>query len=126
MRRIENSTRPLPLRRMKLLLDHNLSHRLIPRLADVFPGSTQTKLLGFSSVSDLVIWEHARVNGFAVVTLDKDFADLSFLRGAPPQVIWLRCGDSTVADVERLLRVNFEAIHQFEMTPKLPLLEVWP
>ena len=59
---------------MKLLFDHNLSHKLAPRLADIFPNSTQTKLLGFSTVSDLVVWQHAKDNGFVVVTLDKDFA----------------------------------------------------
>ena len=59
---------------MKLLFDHNLSHRLVRRLADVFPDSTQTRLLGFGRADDPVIWEHARANGFVIVTLDKDFA----------------------------------------------------
>ncbi len=85
---------------MKLLFDHNLSHRLIHRLDDIFPGSTQTKLLGLNRAADSLIWEHARAHGFVVVTLDKDFADLSFIRGAPPKVIWLRCGNATVAEVE--------------------------
>ena len=110
---------------MRLLLDHNLSHGLIPRLADIFPGSTQTKLLGFNCATDLVIWEHARANDLVVVTLDKDFADLSFLRGAPPKVIWLRCGNSTVAQVEQLLRLNLKAIHEFELKQELALLEIW-
>ncbi len=111
---------------MKLLFDHNLSHRLVPRLADIFPDSTQTKPLGFNRATDSVIWEHARANGFVVVTLDKDFADLSFLRGAPPKVIWLRCGNSTVAEVEQLLRSNFPAIQEFETKQNSGLLEIWP
>ena len=111
---------------MKLLFDHNLSHRLVPRLADIFPDSTQTKLLGFNRAVDALIWEHARANGFVVVTLDKDFADLSFIRGAPPKVIWLRCGNSTVAKVEQLLRLNLQAIHEFESKQDSNLLEIWP
>ena len=111
---------------MKLLFDHNLSHRLVHRLADIFPNSTQTKLLGFNRAADAFIWEHARANGFVVVTLDKDFADLSFLRGAPPKVIWLRCGNSTVAEVEQLLRLNRQAIHAFETKQDSELLEIWP
>lgn len=111
---------------MQLLLDHNLSHRLVSRLADIFPDSTQTKLLGFNRAADTVIWEHARANGFVVVTLDKDFADLSFLRGAPPKVIWLRCGNSTVAEVEQLLRSHLQAILEFETRQDSELLEVWP
>ena len=111
---------------MKLLFDHNLSHRLVRRLADVFPDSTQTRLLGFGRADDPVIWEHARANGFVIVTLDKDFADLALVRGAPPKVIWLRCGNSTVAEVEQLLRLNLSAIQEFETKPDSPLLEIWP
>lgn len=111
---------------MKLLFDHNLSHRLIRRLAKEFPDSTQTRLLGFNRADDSVIWEYARTNGFVVVSLDKDFADLSFVRGAPPKVIWLRCGNSTVAEVEALLRANMETIRRFEANADSPLLEIWP
>src|SRR5437867_4493482 len=111
---------------MKLLFEDNLSHRLVPRLADIFPDSTQTKLLGFNRAVDAVIWEHARANGFVVVTLDKDFADLSFIRGAPPKVIWLRCGNSTIAEVEHLLRLNLQAIREFETKQNSDLLEIWP
>jgi predicted nuclease of predicted toxin-antitoxin system len=111
---------------MKLLFDHNLSHKLVARLADAFPDSTQTKLLGLSRSEDAVIWEYARTNALVVVTLDKDFADLSFIRGAPPKVIWLRCGNSTVAEVERLLRANLKAIRDFETRQDSELLEIWP
>jgi predicted nuclease of predicted toxin-antitoxin system len=75
---------------MKLLFDHHLSHKLIKRLADVFPDSTQTRLLGMARSDDPVIWEHAKQNGFIVVTLDSDFYDLSVLRGHPPKLIWVR------------------------------------
>ena len=69
---------------MKLLFDHNLSHRLVRKLGDIFRGSTQTKLLNFNRAEDQILWEYARSNGFAIVTLDKDFADLASVRGAPP------------------------------------------
>ena len=111
---------------MKLLFDHNLSHKLIRRLADVFPDSTQTRLLDFSQAADEVIWQRARNQGFAVVTLDKDFADLALLRGSPPKIIWLRCGNSTVTEVERLLRLNLAAILRFETSSTDDVLEIWP
>jgi len=111
---------------MKLLFDHNLSHRLCPRLADLFPNSTQTRLLSLGTASDLNIWQHAEANGFVVVTLDKDFADMSLLRGAPPKVIWLRCGNATVTQVEALLRANFSEIRRFEADDSVGLLEIWP
>lgn len=111
---------------MKLLFDHNLSHKLVRRLADIFPDSTQTKLLGFGTSNDSVVWQHAKDNGFVVVTLDKDFSDLALQRGVPPKIIWLRCGNSTVSEVERLLRLNIKEIEVFETHPTAEVLEIWP
>jgi predicted nuclease of predicted toxin-antitoxin system len=111
---------------MKLLFDHNLSHKLCQRLADIFPGSVQTRLLGLSTVADGTIWHYAETHGFVVVTLDKDFADLSLLRGAPPKITWLRCGNSTVGEVERLLRANLQEVLRFESSRSASLLEIWP
>lgn len=110
---------------MKLLFDHNLSHKLCRRLADLFPDSTQTRLLAFETAADDVVWQHAKTHGFMVVTLDKDFADIALQRGAPPKIVWLRCGNSTVAEVERLLRLNFSEIEKFNSNPDASLLEIW-
>jgi predicted nuclease of predicted toxin-antitoxin system len=111
---------------MKLLFDHNLSHKLVRRLADIFPDSTQTRLLNFSTAEDSAVWRHAKENGFVVVTLDKDFSELALQRGTPPKIIWLRCGNSTVAEAERLLRANFKDVENFELHPTADVLEIWP
>jgi predicted nuclease of predicted toxin-antitoxin system len=111
---------------MKLLFDHNLSHKLVRLLADIFPDSTQTGLIGLSTANDSIVWQHAKDNGFIVVTLDKDFSDLALQRGVPPKIIWLRCGNSTVAEVERLLRANFKDIQIFETHSTAEVLEIWP
>ena len=111
---------------MRLLFDHNLSHKLIQRLADCFPGSTQTRLVGLAQAPDQAIWDHALHHGFCIVTLDADFADLSLLRGQPPKVIWLRCGNSTVSEVEALLRRHLAQIAWFAEDPDVTCLEVWP
>jgi predicted nuclease of predicted toxin-antitoxin system len=111
---------------MKLLFDHNLSHKLIPRLVDLFPNSTQTRLLNLGTANDSAIWQHAKEQGFVLVTLDKDFSDLALQRGAPPKIIWLRCGNSTVAEIERLLRANFKDIELFQSHPSASVLEIWP
>jgi predicted nuclease of predicted toxin-antitoxin system len=60
------------------------------------------------------IWEHARNNGFAIVSKDGDFHHLSMLRGAPPRVIWLRVGNASTADILRLLLAQEDAIKRFE------------
>jgi predicted nuclease of predicted toxin-antitoxin system len=79
---------------MKLLLDQNLSFRLCPVLADLFPDSTHVRLLGLSDASDNAVWEFAKRAGFTLVSLDSDFAERAALLGPPPKLIWLRWGTS--------------------------------
>lgn len=98
---------------MKLLFDENLSFRLCALLADLFPESRQARLAGLAEASDRVIWDYARTNSFAIVSLDSDFADMAAVLGPPPKVIWLRCGNQPSAAVERLLRDHAQTIAAF-------------
>ncbi len=98
---------------MKLLFDHNLSHKLVSRLADLYVESTHTRFLGFERAADPEIWFHARTHGFVLVTKDSDLGELAVLRGAPPKVLWLRIGNCSTAAVEKLLRQNAHAIAAF-------------
>lgn len=95
---------------VKLLFDQNLSHRLPDQLADLFPGSTQARLIGLDRAPDAEIWDHAAQNGFAIATRDVDLAEMGTLRGAPPLVVWLRGGNSSTAVVETVLRVRHSDI----------------
>jgi predicted nuclease of predicted toxin-antitoxin system len=61
-----------------------------------------------------VIWERAKAGGFAIVSLDADFADMAALYGAPPKIIWLRCGNQPSVVIEKLLREHAETIGAFE------------
>jgi len=45
---------------MKLLLDENLSRRLVPFLQHDYPGSSQVVLLGLESASDAEVWQAAK------------------------------------------------------------------
>jgi len=89
---------------MKLLLDQNLSPRLVKRLSDLYPNSSHVYPLGIDQVPDKEIWEHARREGFIIVTKDADFSDLCMLLGFPPKVIWIRRGNCKTSDMEMLLR----------------------
>jgi len=64
---------------MKLPFDHNLSPRLVTRLADLFPDSTHTALCGLDQALDLEVWNFARNHGCTIVTKDSDFSDLRYL-----------------------------------------------
>lgn len=78
---------------MKLLIDQNLSYRLVKPLQQLFPGTEQVKRLGLTDSKDPRIWEYARQHGFVILTQDEDFLDLSMLRGSPPKILLLRTGN---------------------------------
>ena len=95
---------------MKLLLDENLSHRLLPALQADYPGSTQVTLEGLGGADDLSVWRHARESGWVIVTKDDDFLDLAAFHGPPPVVIRLVLGNCSNAQVLAILHVNRQAI----------------
>jgi predicted nuclease of predicted toxin-antitoxin system len=99
---------------MKLLFDHNLSRRLVSRLADVFPGSQHVALVGMESASDRTVWEYARDNGCIITTKDSDFNELLLVWGFPPKIVWIQRGNCSTSDIEQLLRENAEAIEKME------------
>jgi predicted nuclease of predicted toxin-antitoxin system len=109
---------------MKLLFDQNLSFKLCSALADLFPGSSQVRLLGLAEADDAAVWRHAKANGFIFVTQDADFADMASLYGAPPKVIWLRCGNQPTEGIERRLRAQAPAIAAFEQDREAACLEL--
>ncbi len=78
---------------MKLLLDENLSRRLVPALQQRYPGSSQVALLGLERADDRAVWEFARLNDFVIVTRDDDFRSLLNVLGHPPKVILLSMGN---------------------------------
>jgi predicted nuclease of predicted toxin-antitoxin system len=98
---------------LKLLLDQNLSRRLLPDLLQEFPGSSQVQLLGLDTATDLALWEFAKANGYAIVTKDVDFLELMLLRGFPPKIVWLNCGNVSNAVVRDRLVSRTMEIHAF-------------
>jgi predicted nuclease of predicted toxin-antitoxin system len=89
---------------VRLLLDQNLSFKLCDQLADLFPGSSQARLVGLDRADDRTLWDHAAAGGFVLVTQDADFAKMAALYGPPPKVVWLRGGSRSTAAVEAMLR----------------------
>lgn len=98
---------------MKLLLDENLSRRLLNRFADLFPGSTHAAFEELLQVSDARIWEYAKAGDFAIVTADADFYELATAFGPPPKVIWLRGCNYPTAIAKRLIRRQAIRITEF-------------
>ncbi len=99
---------------MKLLLDENLSDKIVRRITDLYPGSTHVKNLALNNTDDAIIWEYAKGNNFAIVSKDSDFYQRSLLYGHPPKFIYLRIGNSQTSKIAQILRDNFDTICQFE------------
>lgn len=87
---------------MKLLLDENLSRRIVTSLEPYYPGTTHVSLVGLGRSMDYDIWLYAKKNNFVILSRDSDYYDLSLVKGSPPQVIWLKIGNcrkQTVIDL---------------------------
>ena len=107
---------------MKLLVDENLPPRLARDLADLFPESRHVSSVDLGSTPDAVIWEYAKAHGFAFLTKDKDFANLSLAWGAPPKVILLLVGNCSTTELAKMIRSNAVRFSDFEQDGRRGLL----
>ena len=98
---------------MKLLLDQNISRKLVDQLEKFFPGTTHIGVLGMETASDEMVWNHARENEFVLVTQDSDFSDRAVLFGHPPKVIWLRLGNVSTGHMMEVLQSHRLSINAF-------------
>lgn len=111
---------------MKLLFDQNLSFRLVTALADLYPGSAHVRALALAEADDDLVWRHAAQHGFVIISKDADFHQRSFVFGAPPKVIWIRLGNCSTDEVERLLRARHGDVLAFEQDPLGTFLALSP
>lgn len=98
---------------MKLLLDENLSDRIISRIIDLYPDSAHVKTLNLINTDDGIIWNYARDNNYVIVSKDSDFHQRSILYGHPPKFIYLKIGNSPTSKIVNILRNNFTIISEF-------------
>jgi len=112
---------------VKLLFDQNLSHRLVEAIEDLFPGSKHVRMVGLADADDLTIWQYAIDHQLVIVTQDSDYADWNKLRGSPPQIVWLRCGNASTGEIHQKLRSAAGRILLIESEAELEVevVEVW-
>jgi len=99
---------------VKLLFGENLSYKLVRLLADLFPDSVHVRNIGLKSADDPIVWQYAKEQGFVIVSKDSDLHQRSFVFGHPPKIVWIRLGNCSTLDVERLLRRNSDVITIFQ------------
>jgi len=94
----------------KLLFDENISYKICQRVSDIFPNSQHVNALALEQTQDIQIWEFAKRENFIIVTQDSDFNDIAMLKNFPPYIIWLRTGNTRLAEIEKILRQNYSRI----------------
>jgi predicted nuclease of predicted toxin-antitoxin system len=98
---------------MKLLLDQNISPKLVDSLSNLYSGSIHVQEADMDKSTDEEIWIYAKLNDFIIISKDADFAERSLLLGFPPFVVWIRKGNCTTSEIKNTLVDNYELISSF-------------
>jgi predicted nuclease of predicted toxin-antitoxin system len=110
---------------MKILLDANISWKLVNILTPVFGECTHVDLIGLAIPSeDNDIWNYSLNNGYIIVTKDNDFLDLLELNGFPPKVVLLKTGNNSSKALAELLINAKPKIEELENN-EYGLLEIY-
>jgi predicted nuclease of predicted toxin-antitoxin system len=109
---------------VNILLDQNISFRVVGLLSSSFEDVKQVRQVGLTNASDLEIWNYALRNNYLIVTFDSDFIDLSNLKGFPPKIIWLRFGNSSNLKIANKLLSKVVDIKEFIVNPDIAFLEI--
>ena len=107
---------------MKLLLDENLSDRILSQIVDLYPDSAHVKTLGFIHTNDTLIWSYAKQHDYIIASKDADFHQRSLVFGHPPKLVFLRIGNCPTGRITQLLRSNFGLLSAFEADPNSSIL----
>lgn len=102
-------------------IDAHLSPMIAIWIADTF-GVTAVALrdIGLRDAEDPEIFEVAKAQGAIFMTKDRDFVDLVDRLGAPPQIIWLTCGNTSNARLREMLSATLlEALELLQSGEKL-------
>jgi len=98
---------------MKYWIDAQLPPSLAIWLSEQFKvNAIALRDIGLRDAQDDEIFKAARLENAVVITKDSDFVDLVLRLGAPPQILWITCGNATNQHLQKLLSTTFESAHQ--------------
>ena len=110
----------------KLLLDANLSWRLVAKLKLHFDDCFHVDSIGLAiPARDGEIWNYALAYRLIVVTNDEDFLDLVNVKGFPPKVVLLRTGNQSNLYVEQLMIKHKSDIQSLSESQDYGVLELF-
>jgi len=81
---------------MKILLDANISWKLVNILTPIFGECVHVDLIGLTvPAEDKDIWDYALKNEYIIITKDNDFLDFLEFKGFPPKVVLIKTGNNS-------------------------------
>ncbi len=109
---------------MKLLFDENISFRILKKLNPDYENCIHQRNIGTTLKNDFEIWNYAKENDFTIVTFDEDFYEWMLLKGFPPKIIWLRCGNTSTDSIAKILNEKSSEIKDFHSNHEVGLIEL--
>ena len=98
---------------MKFIVDAQLPPGLARYLADRFRvQASHVRDLGLRDADDPTIFQYAKKMSLIVVTKDSDFVELVYRHGTPPRIVWVTCGNTTNANLNRVFTQTFPSALQ--------------
>lgn len=111
---------------MKLLLDENLSWRMIKHLTPFFEEVVHaSELKIIQPADDISIWNYAKKNGFTIVSKDDDFVKIVLLRKAPPKLIYLKTYNLDTKKLIDLILESMDKISSFINSNENDIFEIY-
>ncbi|HET8865753.1 MAG TPA: DUF5615 family PIN-like protein [Gracilimonas sp.] len=98
---------------MKILIDNNLSYKLIDHLKSAEIQSFHIKNVLSVFSLDQEIWDYAKDHKCMIMTKDNDFDELSQLFGCPPKVVHLLCGNKSTSYIADFIMSNKSSLIDF-------------
>ncbi len=110
--------------KMKLLLDQNISFKIIKMLEISFPEIIHVGRLGLGQTDDGMIWQFALVNDYMMVTTDSYFMERNLISGNPIKIIQLMFKDTSTENTAKKLFDNYENIKKFYYDTNYSYLQI--
>ena len=109
---------------MKILLDANISWKLVQPLNSIYSKCDHVDLIGLKVPSnDIEIWNYALENENIIITKDNDFLEILEVNGFPPKIVLLKTGNNSSKALLELLKKIKPMIEDLEKD-KYGLLEI--
>lgn len=111
---------------MRILIDQNISFRLIPKINHLFSEVEHVRSLGLTDAADITIFRQARLLNYdGILTLDEDFENIIIENSPPPKILWLRVRNCSTNHLAEIIVNKTEVIHGFLKEENVDYLEIF-